>query len=72
MKKPTDLSTFPTLLLLLVLFRLSLNIATTRSILSEGHNGPEAVSDIIAAFGEFVCWWKYGNWYYYIYYISTY
>ena len=53
-QKPTDLSTFPTLLLLLVLFRLSLNIATTRSILSEGHNGPEAVSDIIAAFGEFV------------------
>ncbi|MEA2017917.1 MAG: flagellar biosynthesis protein FlhA [Campylobacterota bacterium] len=53
-QKPTDLSTFPTLLLLLVLFRLSLNIATTRSILSEGHNGPEAVSDIISAFGEFV------------------
>ena len=53
-KKPTDLSTFPTLLLILVLFRLSLNIATTRSILGEGHNGPDAVSDIIAAFGEFV------------------
>jgi len=53
-QKPTDLSTFPTLLLILVLFRLSLNIATTRSILGEGHNGPEAVSDIIAAFGEFV------------------
>jgi len=53
-QKPTDLSTFPTLLLILVLFRLSLNIATTRSILSEGHNGPDAVSSIIAAFGEFV------------------
>jgi len=53
-QKPTDLSTFPTLLLILVLFRLSLNIATTRSILSEGHNGPEAVSSIITAFGEFV------------------
>ena len=53
-QRPTDLSTFPTLLLILVLFRLSLNIATTRSILSEGHNGPEAVSSIIAAFGEFV------------------
>ena len=52
--KPTDLSTFPTLLLILVLFRLSLNIATTRSILSEGHNGPDAVSSIITAFGEFV------------------
>ncbi|MBD3841346.1 MAG: flagellar biosynthesis protein FlhA [Campylobacterales bacterium] len=53
-KKPTDLSTFPTLLLILVMFRLSLNIATTRSILGEGHNGPEAVSTIITAFGEFV------------------
>jgi flagellar biosynthesis protein FlhA len=53
-ERPTDLSTFPTLLLILVLFRLSLNIATTRSILGEGHNGPEAVSSIIAAFGEFV------------------
>lgn len=53
-EKPTDLSTFPTLLLILVLFRLSLNIATTRSILGEGHNGPEAVSSIISAFGEFV------------------
>lgn len=52
--KPTDLSTFPTLLLILVLFRLSLNIATTRSILNDGHNGPEEVSSIIAAFGEFV------------------
>lgn len=52
--RPTDLSTFPTLLLILVLFRLALNIATTRSILSEGHNGPEAVSSIISAFGEFV------------------
>ena len=53
-ERPTDLSTFPTLLLILVLFRLSLNIATTRSILGEGHNGPEAVSSIISAFGEFV------------------
>jgi flagellar biosynthesis protein FlhA len=52
--KPSDLSTFPTLILILALFRLSLNIATTRSILSEGHNGPEAVSSIISAFGDFV------------------
>ena len=52
--KPSDLSTFPTLILVLALFRLSLNIATTRSILSEGHNGVEAVSNIIAAFGQFV------------------
>ena len=53
-QKPSDLTTFPTLILILALFRLSLNIATTRSILSEGQNGPEAVSTIIAAFGQFV------------------
>lgn len=52
--KPTDLTTFPTLLLVLTLYRLSLNIATTRMILSEGHNGPENVSDIITSFGDFV------------------
>ncbi|AQW84639.1 flagellar biosynthesis protein FlhA [Campylobacter pinnipediorum subsp. pinnipediorum] len=52
--KPTDLSTFPTLILIITLFRLSLNIATTRMILSKGHNGPEAVSDIISSFGAFV------------------
>jgi flagellar biosynthesis protein FlhA len=52
--KPTDLTTFPTLILIIVLFRLSLNIATTRMILLEGHNGPTAVSDIITSFGEFV------------------
>ena len=53
-KKPTDFSAFPTLLLIVTLFRLSLNIATTRMILSNGHLGPEAVSDIITAFGQFV------------------
>lgn len=52
--KPTDLTTFPTLILIITLFRLALNIATTRMILSEGHNGPSAVSEIIASFGEFV------------------
>lgn len=52
--KPTDLSTFPTLILIITLFRLSLNIATTRMILSEGHNGPDAVSEIISSFGQFV------------------
>ena len=52
--KPTDLTTFPTILLILTLFRLSLNISTTRMILSEGHNGPDAVSDIITSFGDFV------------------
>lgn len=52
--KPTDLTTFPTLILVVTLFRLSLNIATTRMILSKGHEGPESVSDIITSFGEFV------------------
>ncbi|MEA1919035.1 MAG: flagellar biosynthesis protein FlhA [Campylobacterota bacterium] len=52
--KPTDLTTFPTLLLILTLFRLSLNVATTRMILSHGNEGPEAVSDIISSFGSFV------------------
>ncbi len=52
--KPTDLTTFPTLILIITLYRLSLNIATTRMILSNGHKGPGAVSDIIASFGEFV------------------
>ena len=53
-QKPADLTTFPTILLILVIFRLALSIATTRSILADGHNGPDAVSTIISAFGEFV------------------
>jgi len=52
--KPTDLTTFPTIILILTLFRLSLNIATTRMILSHGHEGTDAVSDIITSFGNFV------------------
>ncbi len=52
--KPTDLTTFPTLILILTLFRLSLNIATTRMILSKGHEGPDSVSSIITSFGDFV------------------
>ncbi len=52
--KPTDLTTFPTLILIITLFRLSLNVATTRMILSHGHEGPDAVSEIITSFGSFV------------------
>ena len=52
--KPTDLSTFPTLILIITLFRLSLNIATTRMILSHGHEGTDNVSNIITSFGDFV------------------
>jgi len=46
---PLDFSTFPSLLLLLTLFRLSLNVASTRLILTHGHAG-----NVIQAFGEFV------------------
>ncbi len=52
--RPTDLSTFPTLILIITLFRLSLNIATTRMILTNGHLGPDAVSEIVSSFGQFV------------------
>ncbi len=52
--KPTDLTTFPTLILVLTLFRLSLNIATTRMILSHGHEGASQVSSVITSFGDFV------------------
>ena len=52
--KATEFSAFPTILLLVTLYRLVLNVATTRMILSEGHNGVEAVSNIVAAFGHFV------------------
>jgi len=52
--KPTDLTTFPTLILIITLFRLSLNVATTRMILSHGSEGTENVSSIITSFGDFV------------------
>ncbi|AFL68715.1 flagellar biosynthesis protein FlhA [Sulfurospirillum barnesii] len=52
--KPTDLTTFPTLILIITLFRLSLNISTTRMILTNGHEGPDSVSEIISSFGQFV------------------
>lgn len=52
--KATEFSAFPTILLIVTLYRLALNVATTRMILSDGHNGVEAVSSIVAAFGHFV------------------
>ena len=54
MLKPLDFSVFPSLLLLVTLFRLSLNIATTRQILQNGHQGPDASGKIIQTFGDFV------------------
>lgn len=50
-KEPLEFSTFPTVLLVTTLFRLALNVATTRSILLNGSNGH--VSSIVKAFGEF-------------------
>ncbi len=52
--KPLELSVFPTILLVTTLLRLSLNIASTRLILSNGHNGPDAAGHVIQAFGSFV------------------
>lgn len=53
-KKALDFSVFPSLLLLSTLFRLSLNVATTRIVLSEGHTGATAAGAVIHAFGSFV------------------
>ncbi len=51
---PLELSSFPSLLLIATLFRLSLNVATTRRILLHGHEGAEAAGKVIKAFGQFV------------------
>ncbi|NPA53149.1 MAG: flagellar biosynthesis protein FlhA [Aquificae bacterium] len=53
-KNPLQLSSFPSLLLIATLFRLSLNVATTRRILLHGHEGPDAAGQVIKAFGQFV------------------
>jgi len=52
--KPLDFSIFPSLLLVLTLFRLSLNVASTRLILLHGNEGPQAAGSIIRSFGNFV------------------
>ncbi|HEN20534.1 MAG TPA: flagellar biosynthesis protein FlhA [Desulfobacteraceae bacterium] len=52
--KPLDLSSFPSILLLATLFRLSLNIASTRIILLHGNEGTLAAGKVIKAFGSFV------------------
>jgi flagellar biosynthesis protein FlhA len=53
-ERPLDFSVFPSLLLISTLFRLSLNIASTRLILMRGDSGTEAAGQVIKAFGEFV------------------
>jgi flagellar biosynthesis protein FlhA len=52
--KPLDFSVFPTLLLITTLLRLSLNVASTRIVLLEGHTGPDAAGKVIEAFGHFL------------------
>jgi flagellar biosynthesis protein FlhA len=52
--RPLDFTSFPTLLLLTTLLRLSLNVATTRLILSHGNEGPTAAGHVVAAFGGFL------------------
>jgi len=52
--KPLDFSVFPSLLLLTTLFRLALNVATTRLILLHGQEGPSAAGHVIEGFGQFV------------------
>ncbi len=53
-KRALDFKSFPSLLLLTTLYRLSLNVATTRLVLTHGHEGPQAAGDVIKAFGNFV------------------
>lgn len=53
-KRTLEFTSFPSLLLMTTLFRLSLNVATTRLILTHGHNGTHAAGDVIEAFGNFV------------------
>ncbi|MGH9350850.1 MAG: flagellar biosynthesis protein FlhA [Terriglobia bacterium] len=53
-QRPVQFSVFPSLLLLLTLFRLSLNLASSRRILLDGSQGPGAAGKVIEAFGQFV------------------
>ena len=54
MVKPLDFAAFPTVLLVTTLLRLSLNVASTRVVLIEGHTGPGAAGKVIEAFGHFL------------------
>jgi flagellar biosynthesis protein FlhA len=54
MVRPLDFAAFPTVLLLTTLLRLSLNVASTRVVLMEGHTGPGAAGAVIESFGHFL------------------
>ncbi|WP_326523333.1 flagellar biosynthesis protein FlhA [Sphingomonas sp.] len=53
-QKPLDFSSFPTVLLFATLFRLALNVASTRVVLGKGHEGEAAAGHVIEAFGTFL------------------
>lgn len=53
-KKPLDFASFPSILLFATLLRLSLNVASTRVVLMEGHTGPAAAGRVIESFGHFL------------------
>ena len=52
--RPLEFSSFPSLLLIATVLRLALNVASTRIVLSQGHNGNDAAGQIIEAFGNFI------------------
>lgn len=54
MVRPLDFAAFPTVLLITTLLRLSLNVASTRVVLMEGHTGPGAAGQVIESFGHFL------------------
>src|SRR5918995_4894587 len=54
LRRPLDFTAFPQILLLSTLLRLALNVATTRIILTHGHEGPQAAGHVVAAFGGFL------------------
>ncbi|MDX1669748.1 MAG: FHIPEP family type III secretion protein, partial [Limnobacter sp.] len=53
-KRPLDFSSFPTVLLVTTLLRLSLNVASTRVVLLYGHEGSDAAGKVIESFGHFL------------------
>ncbi len=53
-RKPLDFSVFPSILLITTLFRLSLNVASTRLVLLRGNEGIEAAGEVIKSFGSFI------------------
>ncbi|MDE2453382.1 MAG: FHIPEP family type III secretion protein, partial [Burkholderiales bacterium] len=54
MVKPLDFAALPSVLLVTTLMRLSLNVASTRVVLLEGHSGPGAAGHVIESFGHFL------------------